>query len=128
MGIEKNFENRIKKWLEMQGIYALGTPVQNMNVEPIGYWEKRWGSKMTPSGLPDLHVVIKGKSLEFEIKGPRGKASELQKHTIEQIINSGCHGAVLYEYQEDIPDDGFKYYINYEQFKNTVSYYANKSQ
>ena len=127
MGIEKNFENRIKKWLEMQGIYALGTPVQNMNVEPIGYWEKRWGSKMTPSGLPDLHVVIKGKSLEFEIKGPRGKASELQKHMIEQIIDSGCRGAVLYEHQKDIPNDDFPYYINYAVFKEVVNYYAVQS-
>ena len=127
MGAEKLFENRIKKWLEGNGIYRLGTSTQDMKTEPIGYWEKRFGNKMTPSGLPDLHVVIGGQSFEFEIKGPRGKASELQKHMIEQIIKSGCVGAVLYEYQEDIPDDGFEYYINYEQFKNTVIYYASKS-
>lgn len=127
MAAEKKFEQRIKKWLATQGIYALGTPVQNMEVPPVGYWEKRWGNKMTASGLPDLHIVIKGQSLEFELKAPNGKASELQKHMVEQIIKSKCQGAILYEYQEDIPDDGFQYYINYEQFKNTVSYYASKS-
>lgn len=124
MAAEKNFENRIKDFLQSVGIYALGTPIQKMKVTPVGYYEKRWGSKMTTSGLPDIHIVIKGQSLEFELKAPHGKASELQKHMIEQIINSGCQGAVVYEYQEDIPDDGFKYYINYEQFKETVKYYA----
>ena len=105
-------------------MYALGTPVQKMEVSPIGYYEKRWGNKMTASGLPDLHVVIKGRSLEFELKAPNGRASELQKHIIEQINNSICPGAIVYEFEEDIPVDGFKYYINYEQLKDTVKYYA----
>lgn len=124
MPAEKNFENRIKKWLTTQGIYPLGTPVQNMKVPPIGYYEKRWGNQMTASGLPDLHVIVKNKSLEFELKAPKGKASELQKQKIEQIIKSGCCGAIVYEHEEDIPKDGFKYYIGYEQLKDTVKYYA----
>ena len=79
---------------------------------------------MTSSGLPDMHIVINGFSLEIEVKAPNGKASELQKHMIEQINKSGCRGAVLYEHQWNIPDDGFPYYINYEQFMRTVRYYA----
>ena len=109
------------------GVYALGTPTQKMEVPPVGYYEKRWGNKMTSSGLPDLHIVIKGNSLEFELKAPKGKASELQKHMIEQIIDSGCRGAVLYEHQKDIPDDNFPYYINYAVFKEVVNYYAVQS-
>ena len=53
-----------------------------MKVPPIGYYEKRWGSKMTTSGLPDMHIVINGWSFEVEIKAPNGRASELQKHII----------------------------------------------
>lgn len=124
MAQEKNFENRIKVFLQSVGIYALGTPIQKMKVPPVGYYEKRWGNKMTTSGLPDMHIVIKGQSLEIEIKAPHGKASELQKHMIEQIIKSGCKGAVLYEHQKDIPNDGFEYYIDYKQFRDTILYYA----
>ena len=124
MGKEKNFEERIKNFLQPVGIYALGTPVQKMKVPPIGYFEKRWGSKMTTSGLPDLHIVINNQSLEFELKAPNGRASDLQKHMIEQIIKSKCKGAIVYEFQEDIPDDGFKYYISYEQLKDVVMDYA----
>ena len=109
------------------GVYALGTPIQKMEVPPVGYYEKRWGNKMTSSGLPDLHIVIKGNSLEFELKAPKGKASELQKHMIEQIIDSGCRGAILYEHMKDIPDDGFPYYTNYAVFKEVVNYYAIQS-
>lgn len=106
------------------GIYPLGTPTQKMKIPPIGYYEKRWGNKMTAAGLPDMHIVIKGQSLEVELKAPKGKASELQKQKIEQIIKSGCKGAILYEHQKDIPNDGFKYYINYEQLKDVVIDYA----
>lgn len=127
MASEKKFENRVKKFLESVGIYAFGTPVQKMTVPPVGYYEKRWGNKMTSSGLPDMHIVIKGQSLEVELKAPNGKASELQKHMIEQIITSWCQGAIMYEHQKDIPNDGFDYYINYEQFKETVMYYAGQS-
>lgn len=127
MAAEKQFENRIKNFLQSMGIYPLGTPVQKMKVPPIGYYEKRWGNQMTASGLPDLHVVIKSRSLEFELKAPKGKASELQKQKIEQIIKSGCCGAIVYEHEEDIPKDMFKYYITYEQLKEVVKHYASQS-
>lgn len=127
MAAEKNFENRIKDFLQSVGIYALGTPIQKMRVPPVGYFEKRWGNRMTSSGLPDMHIVIKGHSLEVEIKAPNGKASELQKHMIEQINKSVCDGVVMYEYRKDIPHDGFQYYIDYELFKELVKYRADKS-
>ena len=100
-----------------------------MATKPIGYYEKRWGNKMTSSGLPDMHIVIKGVSLEVELKAPNGKASDLQKHMIEQINNSRCIGAIMYENRKDIPrcDYDYPHYICYEEFKETVMYYANKS-
>ena len=124
MGAEKNFESRIKNFLRSCGVYALGTPMQDMKVEPVGYYEKRWGNKMTTSGLPDLHVVIKGTSLEFEIKAPNGKPSELQKHIIKQMVNAGCPAAIVYENRENIPKDGFEYYIDYEKLKEVIKHYA----
>ena len=118
----------MKKFLEEHGVYALGTPVQKMKALPIGYYEKRWGNKMTSSGLPDMHIVIKGHSLEVELKAPNGKASDLQKHMIGQIQVSDCVGAVMYEHKKDIPKDGFQFYICFDEFKETVKYYADKSQ
>ena len=82
---------------------------------------------MTSSGLPDMHIVINGTSLEVELKAPKGKASDLQKRMVKQIIDSNCIGAVMYEHKKDIPNDGYPYYICYEEFKETVVHYANKS-
>ncbi len=97
MAAEKNFENKIKTWLEEQGIYPFGTEKQKMIAEPVGYYEKRWGgSKYTKSGLPDMHVVVKGYSLEVELKAPNGKPSVLQLHNLKQIDDSGGKAILLY--------------------------------
>ena len=105
---EKNFENRLKKWLEMKGVYSLGTSEQNMTVPPCGYYEKRWGGGVyTKKGLPDLHIVVNGINIDAELKAPNGKASELQKHNVVQINQSGSVAMVLFP-------DGF------DQFKKLV--------
>lgn len=94
---EKNFENRLKKWLEDEGIYPLGEPVDRMSAPPCGYWEKRWGGgRYVKSGLPDMRIVVKGLALEVELKATTGTPSELQKRNIAQINNSGCFGFILY--------------------------------
>lgn len=92
MAQEKNFENRFKRWLEQQGIYALGTPRQKMTTTPIGYWEKRWGGgNYTKAGLPDMHITVNGKSIDVELKAPNGRVSDLQEYIINQINSSkGC--------------------------------------
>lgn len=97
MAAEKAFEEALKKWLETEGVYALGTPIQEMVTPPCGYWEKRWGGgKYTKSGLPDLHIVVNGISIEVELKAPHGRPSELQKQKLKQIDSAGCIGMVLY--------------------------------
>lgn len=94
---EKSFEEKLKKWLESEGIYPLGTPKQDMTTEPCGYWEKRWGGgKYTKAGLPDMHIVVNGISIEAELKAPNGRPSELQKHNLNQIDDAGCIALVLY--------------------------------
>lgn len=35
MAGEKNFENRLKKWLESEGIYPLGEPVDRMGARLV---------------------------------------------------------------------------------------------
>ncbi len=97
MAAEKSFENRLKDWLESEGIYALGTPVQDMKVPPRGYWEKRWGGgKYIKAGMPDMHIVVDGISIEVELKAPNGRPSELQIQKLNQIDDAGCIALVLF--------------------------------
>ena len=35
-GSEKNFENRVKKYLQSKGIYAVGTSQTKMTKSPVG--------------------------------------------------------------------------------------------
>ena len=96
---EKQFENQVKRYLETVGVYSLGTPRDKMPVEPVGYYEKRWGGMMTKSGLPDLHVCIHGHSIEVELKAEHGRLSEMQKFMMHQINMSGGKAIVLYPYE-----------------------------
>ena len=70
MGGEKNFENRLKKWLESEGVYPLGEPVDKMKAPPCGYYEKRWGGgRYVKAGLPDMRIVVNGIALQaFNIR------------------------------------------------------------
>lgn len=103
MAEEKRFEQKLKAWLESEGIYALGTPRQVMSAPPCGYWEKRWGGgKYTKAGLPDMHIVVNGISIEAELKAPHGRPSELQIQKLNQIDDAGCIGMVLYP--KDFPN------------------------
>lgn len=97
MAAEKLFEEKLKRWLESEGIYALGTPRQEMTVSPCGYWEKRWGGgKYIKSGMPDMHIVVNGISIEAELKAPNGRPSELQIQKLNQIDDAGCISMVLF--------------------------------
>jgi hypothetical protein len=110
MAQEKAFEEKLKAWLESEGVYALGTPKQDMTVPPCGYWEKRWGGgKYIKSGMPDMHIVVNGVSLEVELKAPTGRPSELQIQKLNQIDDAGCIGFVLF------PKD-------FEKFQKLVRY------
>lgn len=107
MAAEKNFENKVKKWLQSEGVYPLGTEQQKMTVTPCGYYEKRWGGGYSQKGLPDMHIVVNGINIDAELKASNGKPSELQKHNVVQINKSGSLAMVLYP-------EGF------EQFKQIV--------
>lgn len=97
MGSEKNFENRLKKWLESEGIYPLGEPADRMKTPPCGYWEKRWGGgRYTKAGLPDMRIIVNGIALEVELKATNGTPSELQNRSLKQINGSNGFGFILY--------------------------------
>ena len=77
---EKNFENRVKKFLESEGCWYV----------------KYFANAYTKSGIPDLLVCCNGHFIGVELKGPKGKPSELQLWNIEKITQAGGIGLVLY--------------------------------
>ena len=86
----------MKNWLQSKGIYPPNTPKQKIKAEPIGYYEKRFGSQFTINGLPDLHICIRGHSIDIEFKDVRGKPSISQLNILSNINNWGCEGYLVY--------------------------------
>jgi Holliday junction resolvase len=78
---EKLFENRVKKFLDDTGCWH------------IKYWA---GAAYTKTGIPDLLICCNGYFVAVEVKSERGKPSELQLWTIEQIKSAGGRAFVLY--------------------------------
>ena len=95
MAQEKNFENRLKKFLEDEGCWFV----------------KFFANSFTKKGIPDLLVCCNGYFVAVEVKAQNGKPSELQKWNIKKINESGGIGVILY------PDqfDGFKELISWLQ-------------
>lgn len=81
MASEKNFENKVKKFLKDEGCWFLK------------YWA---GAAYTKNGIPDLLVCCNGHFLGVELKAPNGKPSDLQIWNIEQIKKAGGIAMVLY--------------------------------
>ena len=88
---EKQFENRVKKFLKDQNCWVL----------------KTWSNGVQRKGVPDLLVCCNGYFLGVELKNETGKASDLQLWNIEEIKKAGGIAMVLY------PD-------HYEKFKELV--------
>ena len=104
---EKQFENRVKRWLQSQGIYAAGTPKNRMEAAENGWFFKVWGGGYQKAGIPDLLMCVNGFFIAVELKASQGTASELQKLNIERINAVGGRAFILY------PDgfESFKYLI-----------------
>lgn len=84
MAAEKNYENRIKDYLQEQRCWF------------IKYWG---GGGFTRSGIPDLLVCINGFFVGIEVKADRGRPSDLQLRQLRQIRKAGGIAILLY------PDD-----------------------
>lgn len=94
MAQEKDFENKVKKFLKDEGCYF------------IKYWG---GAAYTQKGIPDLLICCAGFFLGIELKSEKGKPSELQLWNIEKIKQAGGYAQVLY------PDQ-------FEDFKATIKF------
>lgn len=85
MGAEKNFESRVRKFLNDEGCYEV----------------KFFANSFTKSGIPDILCCCNGYFIAIEVKAPNGKPSELQKWNINKINDEGGYGVILYPDQFD---------------------------
>lgn len=94
MASEKQFENKIKKYLKEHDAYFLK------------YWA---GAQFTKSGVPDILACVNGYFVGIEVKAQNGKPSDLQLYNIRQIRKAGGFAYVVYpsgwERLKDILDD-----------------------
>lgn len=80
MGPEKNFENKIKDFLDEQGTWYV----------------KFFANRMTKEGIPDILACINGYFVGIEVKAQNGKPSDLQLYHCEKIRKSGGFAFILY--------------------------------
>jgi hypothetical protein len=81
MAQEKNFEEKVKKFLKDEGCWF------------IKYWG---GGGFTKSGVPDLLVCLNGYFMAIELKAPKGKPSELQLYNLKKITKGNGIAILLY--------------------------------
>lgn len=81
MAQEKTFENKIKKFLEENGVWY------------IKYWA---GSQFTKAGIPDILACVNGYFVGIEVKAQNGKPSELQMYNIKKIREACGFAVVVY--------------------------------
>lgn len=76
---------------------ALVTKLQKY-LKSIGAYTIKTADKFT-SGIPDLIVCYKERTLFIEVKTPTGVLSEIQKYTISKITEAGCEAYVVRDLQ-----------------------------
>ena len=81
MAAEKNFEDRVKKYLKEQGAWF------------VKYWG---GGTYTKKGVPDIMACLEGHFVGLEVKAPTGKATDIQLHTLKKIDEAGGIALLLY--------------------------------
>lgn len=79
MAEEKNFENKVKKWLKSKGIYYF----------------KYFGNAFSTAGILDLTLCVNGRFVGVELKAEKGKTSPLQDYNIKEIQRCGGIAIVL---------------------------------
>lgn len=120
MAKEKQFEDKIKKYLKEQGCWFLK------------YWG---GAAYTKSGIPDILVCCKGRFVGVEVKAPNGKPSDLQIYNLRQIDRAGGLAILLYPKDFDMfkrlvdnPDNKELYEVLKSRWKDFESIINSKNE
>lgn len=85
MAGEKQFENKIKKYLQEQGCWYV----------------KYFANRNTKAGVPDILACVNGCFVAIEVKGMNGKPSPLQIWNRKKIQEAEGIALILYPDQFD---------------------------
>lgn len=85
MAQEKNFENKIKNYLESRGCWFV----------------KFFANRMTKVGVPDILACVNGYFVGIEVKASNGRPSDLQVWNRDKIRSSGGISVIAYPEQWD---------------------------
>lgn len=80
MAAEKNFENRIKRYLDDKGIWYV----------------KFFANGFTRRGVPDLLCCVNGKFVAVEVKAQDGHPTDLQVREQKRIMKAGGVAVIVY--------------------------------
>ena len=80
MAAEKQFENKIKRYLKYKGCYCV----------------KYHGNYFSENGTPDILACVNGYFLGIEVKAQDGHPSELQLVKVDAIKKAGGFAFVAY--------------------------------
>lgn len=80
MTAEKQFENKVKNYLELRGAWFV----------------KFFANAYTQSGIPDVLACVNGYFVGIEVKAQNGKPSEIQMYNVRKINAAGGFAFVLY--------------------------------
>lgn len=80
MAGEKNFENKIKRWLTDHDCFFV----------------KFFANGYTRRGVPDILASVNGWFVGIEVKADHGTPSDLQLESIQEIRASGGYAWVVY--------------------------------
>lgn len=80
MAAEKNFENRIKKFLNKNEIWHI----------------KFFANAFTKSGIPDILCSVNGRFVGIEVKKEQGIVSPLQEFHLNELNKLGAVGILVY--------------------------------
>ena len=106
MAGEKNFENKVKKFLEENGCYYI----------------KHFSNAFTKSGIPDILASVNGYFVGIEVKASNGKPSPLQIYNLQKIDESGGYAVLLYPDDFETFKTFIKALIDFELFVENVHY------
>lgn len=82
-GSEKNFENKIKKYLKDNGCYFV----------------KFFANSFTKTGVADVLACVNGYFVAIEVKADKGKPSELQYYNQREVRKAGGISIIVYPNQ-----------------------------
>lgn len=80
MASEKQFENKIKRYIKERGCYCV----------------KYHGNYFSENGTPDILACVNGYFLAIEVKAENGHPSELQRVKVNAIRKAGGFAYIVY--------------------------------